>query len=196
MNNKFDELTKQMAQSVSRRAAFKKFGVGLGVIAMALSLALPVAAENPNSLTSSVSDAAGDAGFPYELYGGPVPPWIDIVKASVALTRGVFHFEIQVNTDIPGNGDPGFNPPVNHLGGIFGIQTDRKTATQFNFFGQEQQGNYYFNFLIGVLYFAQDDAGLVLGWHGFVQGPNGFTEIPLVIRGDTYIFEISACVAW
>jgi len=29
MNDKFDELTKQMAQSVTRRAAFKKFGVGL-----------------------------------------------------------------------------------------------------------------------------------------------------------------------
>ena len=28
MNNKFDELTKQMAQSVTRRAALKKFGVG------------------------------------------------------------------------------------------------------------------------------------------------------------------------
>jgi len=28
MNNKFDELTKSMAQSVTRRAALKKFGVG------------------------------------------------------------------------------------------------------------------------------------------------------------------------
>jgi UPF0506 len=29
MNNKFDELTKQMAQSVTRRGALKKLGVGL-----------------------------------------------------------------------------------------------------------------------------------------------------------------------
>jgi hypothetical protein len=29
MNSKFDELTKAMAQSVTRRAALKKFGVGL-----------------------------------------------------------------------------------------------------------------------------------------------------------------------
>ena len=29
MNNKFDELTKAMAQSVTRRAALKKFGLGL-----------------------------------------------------------------------------------------------------------------------------------------------------------------------
>lgn len=29
MSNKFDELTKNLAQSVTRRAALKKFGVGL-----------------------------------------------------------------------------------------------------------------------------------------------------------------------
>jgi hypothetical protein len=35
MNNKFDELTKQMAQSVTRRAALKKFGIGLAGMALA-----------------------------------------------------------------------------------------------------------------------------------------------------------------
>ena len=35
MNNKFDELTKSLAQSVSRRSALKKFGVGLAGIALA-----------------------------------------------------------------------------------------------------------------------------------------------------------------
>src|SRR5438045_1095077 len=34
MNNKFDELTKSMAQSVTRRAGLKKFGVGLGGMAL------------------------------------------------------------------------------------------------------------------------------------------------------------------
>jgi hypothetical protein len=192
MKNKFDELTKQAAQSVARRAALKKFSRAWTVLA--LSFALPIGAANPSSVTSSVIDAAGDAVFPYQLYDRPVPPWIDIVSASITFTRGVFHFEIQVNTDIPANGDPGFNPPVNHLGGAFGLQTDRKTATQFNFFGQQgQQGNYYFNFLVGAMYFAQDaGVGLGLGWHAFLQGPNGITEVPLVIRGDTYIFETSA----
>jgi hypothetical protein len=33
--NKFDELTKQMAQSVTRRQAFKRFGVGLTGMALA-----------------------------------------------------------------------------------------------------------------------------------------------------------------
>ncbi len=35
MNNKFDELTKSLAKSVTRRAALKKFGVGLAGIALA-----------------------------------------------------------------------------------------------------------------------------------------------------------------
>ena len=36
MNNKFDELAKGLAQSVTRRGALKKFGVGLASIALAL----------------------------------------------------------------------------------------------------------------------------------------------------------------
>ena len=35
MNNQFDELTKGLAQSVTRRGALKKFGVGLAGIALA-----------------------------------------------------------------------------------------------------------------------------------------------------------------
>lgn len=35
MNNKFDELAKGMAQSVTRRQALKKFGVGLAGMALA-----------------------------------------------------------------------------------------------------------------------------------------------------------------
>ena len=35
MNSKFDELTKSMAQSVTRRQALKKFGVGLAGLALA-----------------------------------------------------------------------------------------------------------------------------------------------------------------
>ena len=35
MNNPFDELTKDLAQSVTRRAALKKFGLGLAVMALA-----------------------------------------------------------------------------------------------------------------------------------------------------------------
>src|SRR5262252_9453214 len=36
MNDKFDELAKNMAQSVTRRGALKKFGVGLACMALGL----------------------------------------------------------------------------------------------------------------------------------------------------------------
>ena len=40
MNDKFDELAKGLAQSVTRRAALKKFGVGFtGIVLAALGLA-------------------------------------------------------------------------------------------------------------------------------------------------------------
>src|SRR5437667_9910016 len=45
MNNPFDELTKCLAQSVTRRAALKKFGVGLAGMALAGLLTLPAAAQ-------------------------------------------------------------------------------------------------------------------------------------------------------
>ena len=35
MNNKFDELAKELAQSVTRRQALKKFGAGLAGMALA-----------------------------------------------------------------------------------------------------------------------------------------------------------------
>ena len=190
MNHQFDEFTKGMAQPVTRRGALKKFGLGLTGMALACFGSI----QQLDAQTSAVYDRVGDAVFPYNLYDGPVPPYLDVGKASVTLTRGGFHFEIKVSTTIPANGDPGLNPPVNHLGSTFGIQTDRHTADHFNFFGQQgQQGNYYFNYLVGAMYVAQDaGVGMGLGWHGFLLGPNGITEIPLVIRGDTYIFETSA----
>ena len=47
MNNRFDELTKGMAQSVTRRSALKKFGVGLaGVVLTSLGLANNAKAGN------------------------------------------------------------------------------------------------------------------------------------------------------
>jgi hypothetical protein len=45
MNNQFDELTKNLAQSVTRRAASRQFGVGLAGMALALSISLPTVAR-------------------------------------------------------------------------------------------------------------------------------------------------------
>ncbi len=44
MNDQFDELTKDLAQSVTRRGALKKFGVGLVGVALAI-MGLPNRAE-------------------------------------------------------------------------------------------------------------------------------------------------------
>jgi hypothetical protein len=130
MNNQFDELTKSLVQSVTRRAALKKFGNGLAGIALALLLALPSAAAGPKAQTSTVFDLPGDAVFPYDLYNAPVPPYLDVVAASVSLARGVFHFEIKMSSDIPPNADPGFAPSVNHLGPTVGIlPIGRRRAT-------------------------------------------------------------------
>jgi len=48
MNNKFDELTKSMAQSVTRRAALKKFGTGLAGMALACFGLANKAEADPN----------------------------------------------------------------------------------------------------------------------------------------------------
>ena len=48
MNNEFDKLTKSLAQSVTRRAALKKFGIGLAGMALAaLGLANKAEADPP-----------------------------------------------------------------------------------------------------------------------------------------------------
>jgi len=53
MNNKFDELTRSLAQSVTRRAALKKFGVGLAGMALAcFGLANKAQAGGRNCKTS------------------------------------------------------------------------------------------------------------------------------------------------
>jgi len=47
MNNKFDELAKNLAQSVTRREAFKKFGVGVaGMVLACFGLAGVAEANN------------------------------------------------------------------------------------------------------------------------------------------------------
>ncbi len=192
MNNKFDKLTKGSAQSVSRRAVLQKFGVGLAGKALAFILASLLAVAGPNSPISAVSDPAGDAVFPYDLYDGPVPPYLDTVEASVAFAKGVFRFEIKMNTDIPADANPGLSPNVNHLGATVGILTDRKTAGSPNkFFGQTDV--YHFNYLVGAVYSVEDSGvGLDLGWRGFLISDAGVFEIPLKIRKDTLILEVSA----
>ncbi len=46
MNDKLDQLVKGLAQSVTRRAALKTFGIGLGVITLTLMTFTPVFGGN------------------------------------------------------------------------------------------------------------------------------------------------------
>ncbi len=194
MNNQFDELTKNLAQSVTRRAALKKFGAGLAGMALAVALALAVTGAGANSAISSVPDPAGDAAFPYDLYNALVPPYLDVVRASVSYPRGAFHFEIKMNAEIPANADPGFTPGLNHLGATFGLLTDPATAqSPIHFFGYND--HYKFNFYPGALYSVGDSGvGLGLSWHGFLIDLSTFTtvEVPLQMKKDTLILEINA----
>ena len=57
MNNRFDELAKGLAQSVTRRAALKKFGVGLGGMALACFGLADKAEANQKCVSSADSPA-------------------------------------------------------------------------------------------------------------------------------------------
>ena len=61
MNDQFDELTKGLVQSVTRRGALKKFGLGLaGVVLASVGLANKVEAGN-----GSAKKACGHCKYPY-----------------------------------------------------------------------------------------------------------------------------------
>src|SRR5437763_1000139 len=83
MNNKFDELTKQMAQSVTRRAALKRFGVGLAGMALTcFGLANSAKAAPKNSDCGCVSDADCN-GTSHCSIGACVPKWCDRANGNV-----------------------------------------------------------------------------------------------------------------
>src|SRR5262245_27226318 len=67
MDNKFDELTKSLAQSVTRRAALKKLGVGLAGMALACfgvaSKAEPVRCANYGQACAANSDCCSGLCF-------------------------------------------------------------------------------------------------------------------------------------
>ena len=74
MTNKFDELTKGLAQSVTRRAALKKFGVAMAAIALAsLGLANKAHADGlpAGSACKNNSDCASRVCQHYKIPCGP-----------------------------------------------------------------------------------------------------------------------------
>src|SRR5712691_7392950 len=77
MNNPFDELTKGLAQTVTRRQAFKKFGFGLaGVALAAFGLANKAQAGGDVSLICCRYSYGGNGrkSFQYNLCQSPMLP--------------------------------------------------------------------------------------------------------------------------
>ena len=78
MNNQFDELTKSLAQSVTRRAALKKFGVGLAGMALAcFGLAIRAHAAGPTFTTIDYPGAAATLAVDINANGQIVGRFVD-----------------------------------------------------------------------------------------------------------------------
>lgn len=64
MNNKFDELAKGLAQSVTRRQAFKRFGVGVTAMALAcFGLANKAEARGKACFKKCVDNCVDNGGY-------------------------------------------------------------------------------------------------------------------------------------
>lgn len=97
MNEKFDELTKSLAQSVTRYVALRKSAVGLAAMALAcFGLVSAVEAQ-----TSVVCDATGDSIFGNGKGGPRVPDWLDIVQVTITDAGDSILFTYAVNAPIP-----------------------------------------------------------------------------------------------
>lgn len=73
MKNQLDELAKSMAQSVTRRQALKKFGLGLAGMGLA-SFGLPNKAKAATHAGYCVAVATSEQGDKYALLGYCVDP--------------------------------------------------------------------------------------------------------------------------
>ena len=97
MNDKLDELTKGLGQSVRRRAALKKSGLALAGLVLTCC-ALPSVSL---AQTSVVCDSAGDAAYAGAKGGPKIPAWLDIVQSEVTDAGSDIHFTLTLNAAIP-----------------------------------------------------------------------------------------------
>ena len=97
MDNRFEELAKDVAQSVTRRAALKKFGLALaGLILTCFALPNVSLAQ-----TSVVCDPTGDATYAGAKGGPKIPAWLDIVQSEVTDAGSDVHFTLTLNAAVP-----------------------------------------------------------------------------------------------
>jgi hypothetical protein len=86
MNEKFDELAKSMAQSVTRRGALKKFGAGLAAIALA-TLGLTGQAKAAKGGAKQFKCLCSESGYGCGRYGSAF--WDCIAVCQVRCSHGV-----------------------------------------------------------------------------------------------------------
>ena len=118
MNNKFDELTKSIAQSVTRRAALKKFSIALAVLALAGSgLPYEARAAGPTFTTIDFPGAVFTDGVGINRFGDIVGHYIDAagVDHGYLLHKGSF-----TSIDFPGS-TGGHVHDINSAGAIVGL---------------------------------------------------------------------------
>ena len=117
MNNRFDELTKSLAQSVTRRAALKTFGAGLAGMALAcFGLVGSAAAADASFTTFDFPGAIFTDGVGINRSGDIVGHYVDAagIDHGYLLHRGVF-----TTVDFPGS-DGGHVHGINDAGDIVG----------------------------------------------------------------------------
>ena len=118
MNNQFDELTKSMAQSVTRRAALKKFGVGLAGMALAcFTFAIWIHAGTLSFTTIDFPGAVFTDCVGINRFGDIVGHYVDAagVDHGYLLRRGNY-----TTIDFPGS-NGGHVHDINSSGAIVGL---------------------------------------------------------------------------
>ena len=97
MNNRLNELTKNLARLITCGGALKELGVGLAGISL-LCLSLMNTAE---AQTSVVCDPSGDAAYSNGKGGPQVPKWLDLVEGTITDAGENILFTLTVNAPIP-----------------------------------------------------------------------------------------------
>ena len=88
MNHQFDELTKSVAQAVTRRAALKQFGVGLATIALTcFGLANSARAGKVKTCATDADCSSGQ--FCCQGACWDRPTWCDPTVSAAAIVRAV-----------------------------------------------------------------------------------------------------------
>jgi hypothetical protein len=97
MNNQSNELTKGLAQAITRRTPLKKLGLAVANSALACCALAGVSFAQ----TSVVCDPAGDTTYAGAKGGPKIPAWLDIVQTEVTDTGNDIHFTLTLNAAIP-----------------------------------------------------------------------------------------------